>query len=302
MPSLTANGVELAYEAYGDPEDPPLLMIQGLGMPLSGWPAAFIEMIAAHGLRVILFDNRDIGRSQLLDDLRMPNVALQILKRKIGLRAQAPYQLRDMMRDAAALLDGLHIRTAHVIGVSMGGMIAQLLAINAPDRVLSLTSIMSTTGNRHLPGTRKDVSRHIMKGPAESTPDGRMQYHLQLWRLIGSPKYPTPDEQRREWLQRLFDRGMTANGSARQMLAIAATPDRTLQLMQLHTPTLVIHGDADPLVPVACGRATAQAIPASELVIIPGMGHDLPEAVQPRIIELIVSHVRVAEVVRDVAA
>ena len=141
-----------------------------------------------------------------------------------------------------------------------------------------------------------------MKGPAESTPDGRMQYHLQLWRLIGSPKYPTPDEQRREWLQRLFDRGMTANGSARQMLAIAATPDRTLQLMQLHTPTLVIHGDADPLVPVACGRATAQAIPASELVIIPGMGHDLPEAVQPRIIELIVSHVRVAEVVRDVAA
>ena len=260
MTTINANGIDIAYEVHGRDDDPAMLLIQGLGMPLSGWPTEFVDRVVSHGFRAILFDNRDIGRSQLFEAERPPSVILQLLKKRIGLPTRAPYRLHDMARDAECLLDELGIESAHVVGVSMGGMIAQLLAIHCPGRVASLTSIMSTTGDTRLPGADKAVQRHMLKGPAEPTREARLQYQLVLWRLIGSPEYPTPEERRREWLQRHFERGLTADGIARQMLAIVATPDRTDELKKLRVPTLVIHGEDDTLVPVECGHATASAI------------------------------------------
>lgn len=292
MPKLTANDVDLEYEIRGAAGDPVILMIMGLGMPLSGWPPRLIDMLVAQGFRVILFDNRDIGRSQLFDDLPMPNLALQILKSKIGLKTRAPYQLADMARDAEGLLDALDIARAHVVGASMGGMIAQLLALQSSGRVQSLTSIMSTTGRRGLPSATKPVQRHMLSRSKSPSPEARMQHSLKMWQLIGSPDYPVADEERRLSLQRHIDRGMTLNGIMRQMLAIVAAADRTDPLRTLELPSLVIHGEADPLVPVECGRATAQAIPGSKLVTIPGMGHDLPDEVLPRIDQLIGDHAR----------
>jgi pimeloyl-ACP methyl ester carboxylesterase len=294
MQKLKANGVELAYELHGDRSHPAMLLIMGLGMPLSGWPTKLVEMLVAQGFRVILFDNRDIGRSQILDELPTPNVVLQILKSKIGLKTRAPYQLADMAQDAEGLLDALDIARAHVVGASMGGMIAQLLALQSSDRVQSLTSIMSTTGQRGLPSASKPVQRHMLTRGKSPSPEDRMQHSLKMWQLIGSPGYPVADEERRLSLQRHFDRGMTLQGIMRQMLAIIAASDRTDPLRNLELPSLVIHGEADQLVPVECGRATAQAISGSKLVTIPGMGHDLPDALLPRIDQLIGDHARAA--------
>ena len=295
MPTINANGIDLAYQVHGDPGHPTMLLIQGLGMPLSGWPVEFVQMVVAQGFRAILFDNRDIGRSQLFDHVQMPNAVLQVLKSKLGLRARSVYQLHDMAADAKCLMDALDISAAHVVGISMGGMIAQLLAIDSPDRVTSLTSIMSTTGNRHLPGPDKPVERHILRGPGKkASRERRLDYQMRLWSLIGSPDFPTQEDRRREWLLGNMERGLTADGITRQMLAIIASPDRTDKLRNLAVPTLVLHGDADPLVPVECGHATAMAIPDADMMTIPGMGHDLPEVLQPRIIARIAGHARKA--------
>lgn len=297
MPRIRTNGIDLAYETHGDPSHPPMLMIQGLGMPLTGWPDAFVQRLLGHGFHLILFDNRDIGRSELIEHAAVPNVAFQMLKRRLGLRAQSCYQLRDMASDAVGLMDAIGVDAAHVVGISMGGMIAQLLAIHAPKRTRSLTSIMSTTGNRKLPGAARAVEKHILAGPAEPTRESRLEYQLALWDLIGSAKFPMPVEQRREWLLRHFERGLTADGIARQLLAIMAAPDRTAELRRLRVPTLVLHGEDDPLVPVECGRATAAAIPDARLLTFTGMGHDLPEALQPVITERIAKHAHFAAAV-----
>jgi pimeloyl-ACP methyl ester carboxylesterase len=295
MPNVSSNGIEIAYEEYGKADDPVLLMVQGLGMPLAAWPGVLIEALVAERFRVVTFDNRDIGQSQLLRDMKVPNVLVQTLRRKLGMTVKSPYQLTDMMRDVAGLMDALSIESAHVVGVSMGGMISQLLAIHEQQRVRSLTSIMSTTGNRKLPGPSKAVTRHIMRGPKASTNEARLAYHWRLWRLIGSPAYPLPDEELTAFLQGIFERGMTAAGTARQTLAILATPNRIPELKQLDVPTLVIHGDADPLIPVAGGFDTATAIPGARITTISGMGHDLPEALVPRLTRLIAQHANAAE-------
>lgn len=292
MPKIRANDIELAYQEHGDPQGDALLLVMGLAMPLTAWPPRLIDRLASRGFRVIVFDNRDIGRSQLFDRLPMPNVPWQIIKRKIGLKTDAPYQLHDMMCDAAGLLDALGVARAHVVGVSMGGMIAQLLALGMPERVRSLTSIMSTTGNDRLPSATRPVQRLMLKRPASTELEVRLAHSVRFWRLIGSPGYPVADDDRRAALLQNFERGMTFDGIARQMLAIIATPDRTPQLQNLEVPSLVIHGEADPLVPVECGRATAAAIPGSRLVTIPGMGHDLPDELLPRIDELIAEHMQ----------
>ena len=271
-------------------------MIQGLGMPLSGWPAEFVRKLVEMRFHVILFDNRDIGQSQLFDNRPLPNVKIQLLKRKFGIQPRAVYPLSEMARDAEGLLDALHVESAHVVGISMGGMIAQLLAISSPDRVRSLTSIMSTTGNRKLPGAEREVERVILKRPEEPTPDSRFEHQLAIWELIGSPDYPSDETYRREWLQGVFARGMTADGVSRQMLAILSTPDRTDALRRLRMPTLVLHGENDPLVPVECGRATAAAIPDADLVTYPGMGHDLPIELQPDMVQRIAKHVHHSEI------
>lgn len=292
MNKVVSNGIEIAYEDHGRPGDPVLLMVQGLGMPLAAWPPILIEALVAEDFRVITFDNRDIGRSQLLGELRIPNVLWQTLRRRVGLKVRAPYQLTDMMRDTVGLLDALSIESAHVVGVSMGGMISQLLAIHEPQRVRSLTSVMSSTSKRKLPGPDKAVTRHVMRGPKGKTDEDRLAYHWKLWRLIGSPGYRLSDEELSEFLKRVFARGMTAAGTARQTLAILAAPSRVAELRRLDVPTLVIHGDSDPLIPVECGFDTANAIPASRITTIEGMGHDLPVALTERLVRLIAQHVK----------
>lgn len=294
MPTVSTNGIQIAYEVHGCSHDAVLLLVQGLGMPLAAWPPPLIDALVAEGFRVITFDNRDIGRSELLDHLAVPNIIVQTLRKFVGLKVNAPYQLADMMGDVRGLIDALDIDAVHLVGVSMGGMISQLLALAEPERVTSLVSIMSTTNERGLPGPTKAVRRHIVRGPSEPTREARLAYHWQLWRLLGSPGYPLSEEELGTFLQRIFDRGMTADGTARQMLAIMATPGRRKRLRQLRVPTLVIHGDADPLVPIACGVDTANAIPDAQMVRIDGMGHDLPVALVPRLSRLIADHARAA--------
>ncbi len=295
MTMITSNGLQLAYEEHGNVQDPVLLMVQGLGMPLSAWPQALIDALVAERFRVIVFDNRDIGQSQLMRDMNVPNMLIQTLRRKLRLTVKAPYQLTDMMRDVAGLMDALEIPSAHLVGVSMGGMISQLLAIHEPGRVTTLTSIMSTTGARKLPGPTKEVTRHVVRGPASATDEGRLEYQWKLWRLLGGPGYRLPDEELAEFLRRNFERGTTAAGIARQTLAILAAPSRTAELEKLSIPALVIHGDADPLIPVECGLATARAIPGARTEIIEGMGHDLPVTLAERLARLIADHVRIAK-------
>ena len=290
MPSINANGVELAYDLHGDPAHPTLLLIQGLSMPSTATPPAMIEQLTAAGYRVLTFDNRDAGQSQLLEHLKPANFLMQAVRQKLHMKVSAAYLLEDMMRDTSALLAGLKIDSAHVVGVSMGGMIAQALAIHHPEQVSSLTSIMSTTGRRGLPGPERQVARHIIKGPDEPTAEARLNYQRHLWRLLGSPDYPLPDAELEAFLQRVQKRGMTAQGSARQSLAILGSPSRVAGLQQLERPTLVIHGEADPLVPIAAGYDTANAVKGARMITIPGMGHDLPEALLGRICDAIVQH------------
>lgn len=295
MPVVKCNDLDLTYEEYGDASAPVLLMVQGLGMPLAAWPPVYIQSLVAEGFRVIVFDNRDIGRSQLLHEMTVPNMIVQTLRLKFGMRVHAPYQLDDMMRDVAGLMDALDIDSAHLVGVSMGGMISQLLAIHEPRRVRSLTSIMSTTSDRKLPGPTKAVRRHIVRGPRANTDLARLDYHWKLWRLLGSPAYPLSDEELGGFLKRIFERGITAAGTARQTLAIFAAPSRVEALRKLDVPTLVIHGDADPLIPLECGLQTARAIPGARMTTIPGMGHDLPQALAPRLTRLIAQHATAIE-------
>jgi len=295
MPTLQSNGLRIAYEEHGNPEGPAMLMVQGLGMPLTAWPPAWIDVLVAEGFRVIVFDNRDIGQSQLLRNMKVPNMLVQTLRRKFAMRVKAPYQLTDMMRDVEGLMDALHIEAAHLVGVSMGGMISQLLAIHEPRRVKTLTSIMSTTGSRKLPGPTKEVTRHIMRGPKSATDIGRLEYQWKLWRLLGGPHYRLSDEELAEFLRRNFERGITPTGIARQTLAILAAPSRVAELKKIDIPTLVIHGDADPLIPVECGIDTGRAIPGARTEIIEGMGHDLPVALTERLTRLITEHAKTGE-------
>jgi pimeloyl-ACP methyl ester carboxylesterase len=292
---LQDKNVKLAWEIHGPAEMPVIALVHGLGVPLCGWPAELIERLAARGYRILTFDNRDIGRSQLMSRTGVPNLAIQWLRTCLGMTVHAPYQLDDMMHDTVALFDELGIGSAHVVGVSMGGMIAQLLAIHAGDRVKSLTSIMSTTGDRSLPGPDRTVRRHIMSRPRSDDARDRMEHGIRTWELIGSRKWRRSPEEIETFLQSLYDRGVTADGVLRQMAAIMAAPSRRESLAKLTLPALVIHGAADPLVPVACGYDTAQSIKGAALSVFEDMGHDLPDALVADIATLIADHVERAE-------
>ena len=299
MPTVASNNVEIAYEDFGQRGDPAVLMVMGLGLPCSAWPPELIEMLVEEGLRVVIFDNRDIGLSQRFDHTGMPNLFVESLRRSFGLSVRAPYTLDDMMRDTAGVLDALDIDSAHVVGISMGGMIAQLLAIHESKRVRSLTSIMSTTGNRRLPGASRKIARHIMRGPRSKTHEGRLDYYRELLWLIGSPDYrPDPAEVDAR-LERVFSRGMSPASTARQATAILAAENRVPHLRKLEVPTIVIHGEDDPLVRVEGGHDTANAIPGAQLTTIPGMGHDLPRQLWPRMTELIAGHVKSTDAAVD---
>jgi pimeloyl-ACP methyl ester carboxylesterase len=277
-----ANGIEIVYETIGDPSKPPLLLVMGLGMQLIHWDLELCQQLADRGFRVIRFDNRDSGRSTKID-APVPNMRRALL----GLRFEAPYLLEDMADDAFGLLDHLGIEAAHVVGASMGGMIAQTMAIKRPERVLSLTSIMSTTGERRAGRPKLRVWGVLMR-QAPRDRDAYIEHFVRIFRTIGSPGFPLEDERIRELAAATYDRGHHTAGTGRQLAAIMASGDRTAQLRSLRVPTTVFHGQSDPLVPFRGGRATAAAIPDARLIAVPGMGHDLPREVWPRLVDAVV--------------
>ena len=268
--------VELVYEAIGDPGNPTLLLVMGLGMQLIHWDLEFCEGLAERGFQVIRFDNRDAGLSTKID-APVPNVR----RAMAGLRIQAPYLLSDMADDSFGLLDQLGIERAHVAGVSMGGMIAQTMAIRQPERVLSLGSIMSTTGDRRV-GTPKLRVWSVLMRRAPEDRDAYIEYFVRVFRMIGSPAYRSDDADMRERAAATYDRCHHPAGTARQLAAIFASGSRSAALRRLDVPAVVIHGKRDPLIPFRAGVATAKAIPGAELLAFPGMGHDLPRELWPR--------------------
>ena len=280
--TCTVGDVELCYERFGDPDDPALLLVMGLGTQMLGWDEEFCATLAERGFHVVRFDNRDIGRSTKLSHLPPPTLRQIVLRD----RRAAGYSLADMADDAIGLLDHLGIERAHVAGASMGGMIAQRIAIRHPARVLSLVSIMSNTGAR-LSGRPAVRVLPIFLKRAPRSRDGYIEHTVKLFEAIGSPGFERDETHFRTMLGRAYDRGIDPAGSGRQLAAILADGDRAPQLRELDVPALVIHGTADPLIHPSGGRATAKAIPGARLLLIEGMGHDLPRAAWPRIIDAI---------------
>ncbi len=295
MPAIQADRVTLEYESFGSPADPVILLIMGLGMQMILWPDALCEMLAAKGFRVIRFDNRDSGLSTQFDPLGMPRVGLETIKFLLHLPLKAPYYIDDMARDTAAFLDALGIARAHLVGASMGGMIAQNVAADFPAKVATLTSIMSTTGNRKLPGPTAKARRALMTPPAKRGDlAGATRRMMSVLRDIGSRTYPPEEDYLRGLCERQVQRAHNPAAVARQLVAIAASGDRTGVVKRIKAPTLVIHGDEDPLIPPAAAEETARVIRAgggdARVEIIHGMGHDLPVPLLPRIAELIAGH------------
>jgi pimeloyl-ACP methyl ester carboxylesterase len=278
-----SSGVELCYRTYGDPGDEPMLLLMGLGSPLTWWDVELCSMLARRGYFVVTPDNRDVGRSTKVGG----RVTRGMLVRAFaGLRVRAPYSMDDLARDEFGLLDHLGIERAHVVGVSMGGMIAQTMAIQEPGRVRSLTSIMSTTGRRTVGW------QHPRLFPALLRPlrPGRAAYadsSVAMWRLIGSSGYPRSEQETRDIAEQTFDRGISPAGTLRQMMAVLTQPDRSRRLHGVRVPTLVIHGLGDKMIHVSGGRSTAAAVPGAELILVEGMGHDLPRELFPTFVEAI---------------
>jgi len=265
--------VELCYQTFGTPDDEPLLLVMGLGGPMTWWDPELCELLAERGFYVIRFDNRDSGRSSR----GVGRITRTILVRAAaGAPVRVPYSLTDLAADAWGLLDHLGLESAHVCGVSMGGMIAQTMAIARPDRVRSLTSIMSTTGKRTVGWQHPSLLPSLLA--RRSGREGYIELSVKSWKLIGSPGYPTTEERIRARAAETYDRGVTASGTLRQMAAILTQPNRSAKLRALTMPALVVHGLNDKLVHTSGGRATAAAIPGAELLLIDGMGHDLPPA------------------------
>ncbi|MFN2287197.1 MAG: alpha/beta fold hydrolase [Chromatocurvus sp.] len=279
MTRITANGIAIEYESFGDAGNDTILLIMGLGTQLTAWPDTFCEKLVNSGYRVIRFDNRDIGLSTHLTDAPTPNIPLLAGLRMLRLLPPVPYTLDDMSEDAIGLLDVLGIERAHVVGASMGGMIAQLLAARFPQRTLSLTSIMSTTGNRALPRANRQATRALLIKPDDPLdPQSVIARNVTVRKAVQSPVYPKSQEELYAAAAGAFHRGgYDPAGVARQLAAVIVSGDRRRLLRRITVPSLVMHGDADPLVKVACGVDTARNLAGATLKIFPGMGHDFPE-------------------------
>jgi pimeloyl-ACP methyl ester carboxylesterase len=282
---VRANGIRLEVEQHGAPGGEPLVLIMGLGMQLVAWHEDFVQRLVDRGFRVIRFDNRDIGLSHDFDHLGVPNLALEAVRHAVGMPVRAPYTLADMADDTAGLLDALDIRSAHVCGASMGGMVAQQLAVRHAARVRSLTLLMTSSGARRLPGPSLRVRSAMLSRPADPASfDSIVSHYVELYKLIGSPGYPSTDAWLRQRMTMSVRRSHRPRGVARQLAAIAADGDRSPLLAQIHAPTQVLHGLADPLVPVAAGRDLAARIAGARLDLVEGMGHDLPPPLWPRFV------------------
>lgn len=286
------TGIELFYEDHGAPEAEVILLVMGLGAQLTLWPDELVAALVGDGFRVIRYDNRDIGLSQKMEGARAPSPAMQVLRKKIGFPARVPYTLTDMANDGIGLLDALGIAQAHVVGASMGGMIAQLMAVHHPERLLTLTSIMSTPGHGKLPQAEKHAMDALVAPLASLDEETVVAHGINIARNIGSPGYPSDPEEQRERVLRNMRRSVYPAGLPRQLAAIIDDGCRRSRLAQVRTPTLVLHGEDDPLVKLAAGEDTARHISGARLVTIPGWGHDLPIPLIPRIASEIAGHAR----------
>ncbi|RJF95804.1 alpha/beta fold hydrolase [Noviherbaspirillum saxi] len=293
MRIIEANGLQLACDDQGDPNGEPLLLIAGLGLQLISWPDNFCKTLVDQGFRVIRFDNRDCGMSTKLSHLGKPHLHQAFFQSLFRMPLFSGYTLYDMAKDTIGLLDALEIRKAHIVGASMGGMIAQIIAARYPDRTHTLTSIMSTSGRPGLPGPSFAANNAVFSMPRNPRDiNAVVEHFVHLFRVIGSPAYPTPEPLLRERVMESVRRNSTINGTSRQMMAVASSGDLVAQLRTIRLPALVIHGSDDPLVPVACGRDTARWIPGAIMHEIEGMGHDIPPALEEPIANLIAAHAR----------
>jgi pimeloyl-ACP methyl ester carboxylesterase len=286
---VKANGIHLEVEDSGG-NGPAVLLIMGLGMQLIGWPAGLVDELAQAGYRVVRFDNRDAGLSQSFASFPQPNMMWTFLRYRLGMKIPTAYSLGDMAQDALGVLDALGIAQAHVVGASMGGMIAQRVAIAGPTRALSLTSIMSSSGARRLPGPRRKVARAMMQPPTKGDTLAAINQAVKFFQLVGSTRLADPVEELRVQMTAALTRAYNPAGTQRQMLAIAADAGRATELARISCPTLVIHGRDDPLVPLPCGEDTARRIPGAQLAVIDGMGHDLARGVVAQVVPLMLSH------------
>jgi pimeloyl-ACP methyl ester carboxylesterase len=288
-----ANGIDLCYETFGDASAEPMLLIMGLGAQMILWDDDFCRQLAARGFRVIRFDNRDIGKSSHLSGGKRLT-AVELLKlRFLKIPVAAPYKLRDMAEDVTGLMDVLGIKSAHLVGASMGGMIAQEIAISFPQRVRSLTSIMSTTGNPKLPQPTREAAAMLM-APPPATREEFFARFAQTWKILRVGSFPQDEALDRSRAERIFERGLNPAGVGRQFRAILASGSRKERLRQVRAPTLVIHGTVDPLVRPEGGKDTAASISGAKLLMIEGMGHALPIPMWPQIIDAIGKHARAA--------
>lgn len=294
MARIAANGIEIEYEDTGDKAAPAILLVHGLGAQLSLWPTRFVQQLADAGFRVVRYDNRDIGLSTKFEGYGIPDLAALTAKAMAGEKIPAPYYLSDMAQDGIGLMDALGIDKAHVVGVSMGGMIVQTMAIEHAKRLASMTSIMSTSGRRGLPAGKPEAMKALMSVPPSTEREALIAHGMKLRRIIGSPDYPADEIELRGLVERNVDRSYYPQGVARQYNAVMASGSRVHSLPGITTPSLVLHGADDPLLPLAAGEDTAKLIPGARLKVYPGMGHDLPTPLVPDLVATIAGHARAA--------
>jgi pimeloyl-ACP methyl ester carboxylesterase len=291
VPKINANETEIYYEESGPADAPVILLVMGLGAQMIAWPDEFIQGLVGKGYRVIHYDNRDVGMSQRMEGAQAPNLVWTMLKARMGLPVSVPYTLGDMAADGIGLLDALGIEKAHVVGASMGGMIVQLMAANHRERLLSMTSIMSSSGKPGLPGARADIQRRFMvKRSPDASRDEAVAFGADLVSSFSYPDPARPENAHAEMTAKAFDRGYYPVGTRRQLLAIIADGSRVERLKKITTPTLVVHGGADPLVPKEGSEDIARHIPGAQLEIIDEMAHDLPPSQVDRMVALIAGH------------
>jgi pimeloyl-ACP methyl ester carboxylesterase len=286
MPNVKVNGIQIEYDTFGEAGSKPLLMVKGIGQQMITWSDDFCSLLAQAGHYVIRYDHRDVGLSSKLENEKTPELAEIIATVARGEKIKPPYTLDDMAADAIGLLDALNIAKAHVCGMSMGGAIAQILAISYPSRLLSLTLMMTSTGNPDVPPAKPEAMAALFSMvTAPNQREAYIEYLLPAFRTIGSPGFPFNEEYFRKLLGRLFDRSFYPVGMIRQYLALLSQENRNPALAKVKLPTLIVHGADDPLVPVEAGKEAAKVIPGSEILIIEGMGHDLPREVWPAVVE-----------------